>query len=41
MAEHNTEEDCWIAHDGSVYDVTKFLQGAACCLVVEHPSHVP
>lgn len=25
LASHNTPEDCWIAVDGRVYDVTKFL----------------
>ena len=28
VAEHNTDDDCWIAVDGKVYDVTPFLQGA-------------
>uniref|UniRef100_A0A0G4HCT5 Cytochrome b5 heme-binding domain-containing protein n=1 Tax=Chromera velia CCMP2878 TaxID=1169474 RepID=A0A0G4HCT5_9ALVE len=25
MAKHNTEEDCWMAIHGVVYDLTKFL----------------
>jgi cytochrome b involved in lipid metabolism len=25
VAQHKTEEDCWIAVGGKVYDVTKFL----------------
>ena len=29
LAKHNTKDDCWIAIEGKVYDVTKFLQ--------EHP----
>jgi len=26
VAEHNTDEDCWFAIHGKVYDVTKFLE---------------
>ena len=26
MAKHDTRADCWMAHNGQVYDVTKFLE---------------
>lgn len=29
LSSHNTEKDCWMAINGKVYDVTKFLD--------EHP----
>lgn len=25
LGEHNSAEDCWVAYDGKVYDVTSFL----------------
>jgi cytochrome b involved in lipid metabolism len=29
LQEHGSVRDCWVALDGGVYDVTKFLEASA------------